>query len=759
MRPGNNTSKHSYSNSYSQSLNESLQAGTISPSISSKLAFSASCGLTLVVFAIDLFTPAGIDVALFYSCPLLVCAWIRSREFVWLIATAAIILTYLGALIGRTPSLGVPMSVILTNRTLTAMALIVIATVATAWIAKTQSAADRNLLIRQLAQTFDLAQAIIRSPEGEILFWSQGAANLYGWKAEEAVGSFSHSLLHTEFPEPLELIAATLSQKSRWSGELRHQRKDGLTVWVASNWTLGRGIGVGGDVIIEVNNEITGLKRIERELIASELRFRRLSESNVVGIIIADRKGVCEANDQFLQILGYDRSQLAALSWEYLIPPEESEKNLRALQQLEESGTAQPIETEFLAKNRTRVSVLIGSVALDGTFLSFVIDQTDRNRLQRQLTQAQKLDSIGKLAGGVAHDFNNLLTIMLGNVGLLLDETEADDPRRRRMTAISNAAERAAGLTRQLLTFSRHQPTDLKDLAINDIVLSAEGILRQLIREDIRFVMKLRTDSGIIRANPTQMEQVLFNLVVNARDAMPDGGELCIETAPVTLDNRYADSHLNLIAGKYALLTVSDTGVGMPEEVKAHLFEPFYTTKEPGSGTGLGLATVYGAVSRLGGGVSVYSEVGQGTVFKLMLPVIEQVNPADAKDERLQQPKVGNATILLAEDEPALREYIRELLENSGYTVLETNNGREALIKATQFPDPIHMLLTDMVMPEMGGDELSTRFSALRPGSQILRMSGYSDRVRGDSGVGAHFIQKPFSAHELLVRVQELLEN
>ena len=456
-------------------------------------------------------------------------------------------------------------------------------------------------------------------------------------------------------------------------------------------------------------------------------------------------------------MLGYTRADLDQLTWSAVLAPDHLEQYAESARELREHGASRAVEIEFLDKQGAHVPVLVGSVSINGSFLSFVVDQTERRRLQKHLLQAQKFDSVGKLAGGVAHDFNNLLTIIIGNVELMLLGAAPDVPIRKRLQAVFNAAERAATLTRQLLTFSRHQPEDAQDLEINRIVLGTEPILRQLIREDIRLTLRLGRDAGAIRANSVQMDQVLFNLVVNARDAMPFGGDLVIETESLFVDQEYAASHLGMKPGAYTLLTVSDTGTGMEEHVKEHIFEPFFTTKEPGKGTGIGLATVYAAVTNMGGAISLYSEPGQGTVFKILFPTIGEAAPADGQPKQESEDHAKAATIMVAEDEPALREYIRDVLEHQGFTVLEAENGLKALEVVQGHKGPIDLLLTDLVMPEMGGDELSTRFHELRPQVPILRMSGYSDRSTHAPAAKSQYIQKPFTPRALMASIRALL--
>jgi two-component system, cell cycle sensor histidine kinase and response regulator CckA len=393
---------------------------------------------------------------------------------------------------------------------------------------------------------------------------------------------------------------------------------------------------------------------------------------------------------------------------------------------------------------------------LPSRFIGVTLDITDRKRLEDQFLQAQKLESIGRLAGGVAHDFNNLLTVITGYAHMLLSDLPVRHPQRDQVQEISNAATRAADLTRQLLTFSRRHVTESKDIVLNTVVRDFQKMLGRLIGEDVQLVLSLDPEAGAVRADPGHIEQVLMNLAVNAKDAMPEGGKLIIETAPFVVDEQFAQRHWSVPPGRYVVLSVSDTGFGMTAEVKAHIFEPFFTTKELGKGTGLGLSTVYGIILQSGGTVSVYSEPGQGSTFRMLFPVVEN-KPNTAPHAADEENSFGNETVLLAEDELGVRRYVREILRRHGYTVLEASNGYEALGVARQHPGMIHLLVADAVMPQLGGLELSRQFRASRPGTPVLCMSGYSDRIWPEDNVPASYIQKPFTPAALLAKIRELL--
>ncbi|MDA8121487.1 MAG: ATP-binding protein, partial [Deltaproteobacteria bacterium] len=395
-------------------------------------------------------------------------------------------------------------------------------------------------------------------------------------------------------------------------------------------------------------------------------------------------------------------------------------------------------------------------------YVGVLRDTTREHQLSEQLRQSQKMEAIGTLAGGVAHDFNNLLTVIEGYSDLLLSRLGEGNPLAAEVREIRKASDSASALTRQLLAFSRMQVFQPKVIDLNGLVTNVRKMLGRLIGENIDLVTVAGADLGRVKVDASQVEQVLMNLVVNARDAMPDGGRITIETSNVTLDESFAGKQVVFRPGPYVMLTVADTGTGMNQETMSRIFEPFFTTKETGKGTGLGLATVYGIVKQSGGYIWVYSEPGHGTTFKIHLPRVDEQPEEEAPRPQVPARSSGSETVLVVEDTDMVKNLVREILVNSGYTVLEASDGNEALALCERRKEPIHLLVTDMMMPGMSGTELAKAVSSIRPGTKVLYMSGYTEYGSADNpGLpgGSFFIQKPFSVAGLARKVREVLES
>ena len=532
---------------------------------------------------------------------------------------------------------------------------------------------------------------------------------------------------------------------------------------------------INGDILWDgIMLEISERKRAEEALRESEAKYRRLHETMMDAFVRIDMTGnIQEANRAYQGLLGYSEEELLQKTYEDLTP--EKWHALEAGIIAEEvlvNGHSRVYEKEYRRKDGTifpvelRTFLLRDDMGQPIGMWAIVHDITERKRveeekarLESQLRQAQKMESVGRLAGGVAHDFNNMLSVILGYAELIKTRLPVGDPHLKDVLAIEKAAGHSRDITRQLLAFSRKQIIEPRLMDLNDQITSSQNTLSRLIGEDIDLSFYPEKDLQRIHFDPTQVDQILVNLVVNARDAMPDGGRLTIETANIRLDTAYCLKHLGFKPGDYVLLAVSDDGVGMDKELQSHLFEPFFTTKEVGKGTGLGLATVYGMVKQNGGFINVYSEPGQGTTFKIYIP---SVGEEEIRTEEIEEAEVayGSGKVLLVEDEEMVREIAKEILEEIGYTVLVAETPQDALSLCENKDIHIDLLLTDVVMPGMSGVELKKKIEVIRPGIKVLFMSGYTSNVIANRGVlekGVHFIQKPFRMKDLARKVREAI--
>ena len=512
-------------------------------------------------------------------------------------------------------------------------------------------------------------------------------------------------------------------------------------------------------------------KESEKALRKSEAAFRGLFEAAPDAIVLVNEDGrITLVNAQAESVFGYTREELIGQPMEMLLPERFRERHIGHRPAYQANPTIRRmgvgLELFALRKDGVEIPVEVGLSSLQtnegARVLSIIRDVSERKQLELQFFQAQKMEAIGRLAGGVAHDFNNHLGIIIGYSELLLERLGANDPLRKNAGMIKEAGLRSASLTRQLLAFSRRQIFEPRILDLNEVVSELEKMLRPLIGEDIELVTSLDPVLGKVRGDSTQMEQVIMNLAANARDAMPQGGRLTIETTNVDLDEAYAKAHVTAHAGPHVMLAVSDTGMGMAPETLAHIYEPFFTTKEKSKGTGLGLAMVYGIVKQSGGWIWVYSEPGHGTTFKIYLPRVEAgIREAEAEVASPVSLK-GEETILVVEDEAMLRELACEFLQSSGYTVLEAANGAEAIEISKRHQGPIHLLMTDAVMPGMSGRELAQRLVGARPDMKVLYVSGYTDDVVLRNGLlepDRAFLQKPFTKDALTNKVRAVLEG
>jgi two-component system, cell cycle sensor histidine kinase and response regulator CckA len=627
---------------------------------------------------------------------------------------------------------------------------------------------ESNQTLQALIQASPLAITAI-DQDLRVKMWNRAAEQIFGWATEEIIGRVLPII-----PEAGKEDYQNLFENLKYGNpiteiETKRQKKDGTVIDISLSAaplfdSKGEFKGAMGVVA-----DITERKRVEKALKRSEEYFRSLIEKASDIITTLDTSGKIHYQSPSVErILGYTPEELKGENAFDIIHIDDQQYLLPIFTSAPDTSNGiEPLEFRVRHKDGSwRVLEAVGKKFTDESGETFVVinarDITERNLLKEQLLQSQKMEAIGRLAGGVAHDFNNLLTAITGYSELLLRRNNLSTSIRHQIEEIRKATNRATSLTHQLLAFSRKQVLQPKIFSLTNVVTEINKLLRRLIGEDVE--LKLVSDSSLwdIKADPSQIEQVIMNLAINARDAMPDGGRLKIETRNIEIIEESSSLPLNIPTGQYVLLSVSDTGCGIDQETQQHLFEPFFTTKEQGKGTGLGLSTVYGIVNQSGGHICVTSEVGKGTTFDVYLPRVQDGIKELNITNSLQEAPNGNETILLVEDEDMVRDMIQEVLEINGYHILTATNGEEALQLCDLYNKPIDLVLSDIVMPQMGGLELCERLSSLRPKTKVLLMSGYVENKTIQEKVlksNVAFLPKPFTPNELALKLREVLEE
>ena len=622
-----------------------------------------------------------------------------------------------------------------------------------------------------LVKILDLANVIIHDLEGKILHWTTGCERLYGWTRREAVGQVVHDLLQTKYPLPRSEIVAALREGGSWEGEIGHRTKSGSAVSIASLWVAQKFEDDAIRFVLQNNIDISGLQRAQSELAAREAHLRSILDTVPEAMIVIDELGrVVSFSAAAAKLFGYGAEEVIGRNVRMLMPEPYRVEHDGYIGNYLRTGEARIIGYGRLVKGQTKdgsvfpMELAVGEARANGKriFTGFVRDLTSRQKIEGELRQSQKMEAVGQLTGGVAHDFNNLLTVITANLEMLHPLLKDSDQRELAKEA-HDAAMDGAKLAAQLLAFGRRQPLNPKPTDAGPLVSNFAELLRRTLGEAVELRILVVGSAHLTVVDSSLLLNALLNLAINARDAMPRGGRLTVEITHARLDADYAQTYPDIRTGRYVLITVTDTGSGMSEEVRRRAFEPFFTTKPTGAGTGLGLSMVYGFVKQSGGNIQIYSELAQGTSVRVFLPAADSdahgAAPGTVEAQEADMPQ-GSETILVVEDDPRLRKVLGKRLRSLGYQIIEADSGAAALQQLAARPD-IAMIFTDMVMPGgMTGFDLAHAALAAKPGLKVLFTSGYAEPAIARLGLDAGaWLKKPYTADELAEKIRVVLHD
>ncbi|QFY62756.1 PAS domain S-box protein (plasmid) [Rhizobium grahamii] len=621
-----------------------------------------------------------------------------------------------------------------------------------------------------LVHVLDGADIIVHRFEGAITHWSIGCENMYGWTREEAVGETVFDLLATRYPTPRENILTQLRSRGFWQGDVIHRHKNGYDLDVASRCVLVN-LSDGDMAVIQTNSDISALKKAERAIKSREAHLTSILETVPDAMVVIDQKGVVISFSKAAEkLFGMDAGQICGKNVSNLMPNPYRDAHDGYIDHYLDTGEKRIIGYGRVVTGQRAdgshfpMELHVGEATANGEriFTGFVRDLTSRLKIEEDLRQAQKMEAVGQLTGGLAHDFNNLLTVISGNLEMI-DGKLPQGSLRDMIREAQDAAADGAKLTGQLLAFGRRQPLSPKQVDLGALVTSFSDLLRRTLGEDIKLSTVLTGAHFEALVDSSQLQNAILNIALNARDAMPKGGSLTTEVSRVRLDADYAKMYPEVRSGHFVLISMTDTGCGMTDEVKKRAIEPFFTTKDVGAGTGLGLSMVYGFVKQSGGHLQIYSELGHGTTIRIYLPALAEPKPAQtASPETAEVPLPrGTELVLVVEDDPRVKKVAVARLQQMGYRVLEADSGRRALEILAEHPG-VALLFSDIVMPGgMTGDEMATEAIKQRPDLRVLFTSGYSEPALASKDVipGAEWLRKPYTARELAGKIRELLDR